>query len=149
MSRSSYFVVAGIVLGLASFASAQDPGAKPQVPEDAFSVRELIAWSTHQKPHPTPQPLPPPDKPIPEPGEQGASTTNPNSGDSFQEEAVRTFIGKILRDSDGYALQTDNLTTYRLKGVGDVSQFVSKNVKLEGVLEAHGNTIRVIRITLV
>jgi len=54
------FLVLTPVLGL-----AQQPG--PPTPEDAYTSRELIAWSQLQRPQPAPQPLPSNDSAVPEP----------------------------------------------------------------------------------
>jgi hypothetical protein len=64
MNRASTllaFLLLSPVLGL-----AQQPTSP--TPEDAYTSRELIAWSQLQKPQPAPQPMPPNDSVVPEPG---------------------------------------------------------------------------------
>ena len=39
-------------------------------------------------------------------------------------------------------------TTYQLEGAGDTTQYENRNVKIEGSLNASGNTIHVVRIEL-
>ena len=46
----------GVVLAAGS-AIAQNQSSDRQSPEDAFSTRELIAWSTLQQPQPVPLPF--------------------------------------------------------------------------------------------
>src|SRR5947209_11094975 len=106
MSRAVHIVPLLVALGAASLAAAQDPNSTPQVPEDAFSTRELIAWSSMQKPQPAPQPLPPPDKAIPQPDQQRSSTGEQQSTTAAsQADSTRTFIGKILKMGGSYVLQ--------------------------------------------
>ncbi len=137
---------AALAVGIASVALAQEQTAKPQVPEDAFSTRELIAWSSMQKPQPAPQPLPPRDTPIPQPEQQRqAGDTQP--GDSSPSTA-RTFVGKVLRSGRSYLLESDTSTTYQLENTSDVAQFEDKNVRIQGVLDSRTNTIHVTRIAL-
>jgi Protein of unknown function (DUF5818) len=140
-----------IALGAASLAAAQDQNVRPQVPEDAFSTRELIAWSSMQKPQPAPQPLPPPDKPIPQPDQQRSNTGEQQSTSTAasQAETTRTFIGKILKMGGSYVLQVDEATTYKLANGGDVARFENKNVKVEGALDSQNNIVHVTRISAV
>ena len=145
MNRTVQLVV-GLMIGLGPLGLAQDAQVRPQVPEEAFSTRELIAWSSLQKPRPTPQPLPSPDKPIPQPDQQPAHSDNESATQS-QDESVRTFSGTILKVGAGYALKVDAATTYRLENAGDLAQFEEKTVKVEGVLNSDRNTIHVTRIT--
>jgi hypothetical protein len=48
-------------------AAALAQQSPPQTPEDAFTSRELIAWSQLQAPQPAPQPLPQKDQQVPQP----------------------------------------------------------------------------------
>src|SRR5579862_2184541 len=109
-------ILAGFVVTLASFAVAQDPQlVNPQVPEDAMQTRQLIAWSSVQKPQPAPQPLPPPDTPIPQPGDQPDQQAKPPA-DSHSDQSpadhpgehspeAQSFTGKIVKDSGKYVLK--------------------------------------------
>ena len=140
--------ISGILIGIAlSFfaplATAQTLDNHPQVPEDAFSTRELIAWSSLQKPQPTPQPLPPPDKAIPQPDQQQSQATQqqPHS-DEPQPRSATTFVGKILSVDGAFALEVDSMKTYKLADEGNLSQFENKSVKIEGVLDSN-DTIHV------
>src|SRR5579872_6643010 len=97
-------LILGILLLTSAFACAQNV-TNPQVPEDAFSTRELIAWSSLQKPQPTPQPLPPADKPVPEPdgGQRHGNPSAPPSADS-QPSPGDAFVGRIAKSGEGYVL---------------------------------------------
>lgn len=138
------FSVVCCVLAVATLSLAQEAAAKPQVPEDAFSTRELVAWSSLQKPHPTPQPLPPPDKPIPQ-QDRAAQTS---AGPAAQESPATSFIGKIVKESGSYVLKVATGTVFHLAGEGDVTPYENKSVKVLGDLDAATNTIHVNRIEL-
>jgi uncharacterized protein DUF5818 len=131
--------------------SAQDSEAKPQVPEDAFTTRQLIAWSSLQNPQPMPQPLPPPDKAVPDPpSQQTKSAAAPSSSASAsQSQQSRTFVGKILKNAGAYILKVDGGTEYHLKSAGDLSSFDNKNVKVAGELDPSGTAIQVAHIEIV
>jgi hypothetical protein len=109
----------------------QDLQAAHPSPEDAFSTRELIAWTYLQTPQPAPKPLPPPD--VQTPGaDQSRASTEP-----------QLFVGKIVKDSGTYVLQVANVI-YRLEGQID-SRAENQVVKVLGAQSNRG-TIRVLRI---
>lgn len=143
-------ILAGFVVTLASFAVAQDPQlVNPQVPEDAMQTRQLIAWSSVQKPQPAPQPLPPPDTPIPQPGDQPDQQAKPPADShSDQSPATQSFTGKIVKDSGKYVLKVASNTTYQLEGEGDLQQYENQAVKIVGNLDQASNTIHVVKIEL-
>jgi hypothetical protein len=135
----------GLALSLSPFALAQSPDTNAQNPEDAFSTRELIAWSSVQKPQPAPQPLPPPDKAVPEPGQQSAQADH-HSQTAASESPANSFVGTIVRDKTKYLLRVSEDSEYQLSGSGDIGQFVDKNVKVTGDLAQPSHTIQVARI---
>jgi len=137
-------VLIGIALSFfGPFVVAQSVDGHPQVPEDAFSTRELIAWSSLQKPQPTPQPLPPPDKAIPQPDpQQSRATQQKQQSDQAQPRPATTFVGKILSVEGAFALEVDSMKTYKLADEGNLSQFENKSVKIEGILDSN-DTIHV------
>jgi hypothetical protein len=152
-------LLAGVVLVLASFAVAQDPQpASPQTPEDAMQPRQLVAWSSLQKPQPAPQPLPPPDTPIPQPGDdqQAKPPADPQADQSpaaaessDRSSAAQSFVGKIVKDSGKYLLKVASNTTYQLEGEsGDLTQYENQNVKVVGTLDKSTNAIHVLKIEL-
>jgi Protein of unknown function (DUF5818) len=139
-----------LALLMTAFLSAQDSQPKPQVPEDAFTTRQLIAWSSLQNPQPMPQPLPPPDKAVPNPGPQQSKSAAPGSSASAsQSQQSRTFVGKILKNAGAYVLKVDGGTEYQLKSAGDLSSFDNKNVKIAGELDLSGTAIEVAHIEIV
>ena len=68
MDRTTRLLVAGLLL-IAAEAVAQQ--SSPQSPEDAYTSRELIAWSQLQTPQPAPQPLPQREPAVPQPQQPG------------------------------------------------------------------------------
>lgn len=151
-------LLAGVVLALASFAVAQDAQpANPETPEDAMQPRQLVAWSSLQKPQPAPQPLPPPDTPVPQPGDdqQAKPPANPQNDQSpaaaessDHSPAAQSFTGKIVKDSGKYVLKVASNTSYQLEGEGDLDQYENQNVKVVGNLDKGTNTIHVVKIEL-
>ena len=138
-------ITTGIFLLSAAFLCAQDE-PKPQVPEDAFSTRELIAWSSLQKPQPTPQPLPPADEPIPEPGQGREQTTPPNTAAESQQSPADAFIGRISKSGESFILTVSGGTTYELASENDLAKFENKTVRVRGQLEPNGKRIRVTKV---
>lgn len=138
-------ITTGILLLSAAFLCAQDE-PKPQVPEDAFSARELIAWSSLQKPQPTPQPLPPADKPIPEPSQGREQSTPPNTGAESQQSPADAFVGRISKSGESFILTVSGGTTYELASENDLAKFENKTVRVRGQLEPNGKRIRVTKV---
>jgi hypothetical protein len=131
--------IVSLFLTVASLAFAQTPGANSQVPEDAFSTRPLIAWSSMQKPQPTPQPLPHSET-IPEPGQQ--------QGQTDYHASTSTFVGHIVRAGEIYVLEADGGTSYPLVTMADVSRFENRSVRIDGELDARTKSIHIIGITV-
>lgn len=152
-------LLAALVFALASLAVAQEPQlANPPTPEDAMQTRQLIAWSSLQKPQPAPQPLPPPDTPIPQPGDQPDQQAKPPA-DSHSDQSpaaqstdhsseTQSFTGKIVKDSGKYVLKVASNTSYQLEGEGDLDQYENQSVKVVGKLDKATNTIHVLKIEL-
>ena len=63
MARTTTLLSCLLLIPLAGLAQQ----SSPQTPEDAYTSRELIAWSQLQMPQPAPQPLPPKEKQVPQP----------------------------------------------------------------------------------
>jgi len=80
-------------LAVAPLALAQHPGA--QTPEDAYTSRDLIAWSQLQKPQPMPQPLPPRESPVPQPEQPPDQQAKPPADPQKQQEPAISNTGKI------------------------------------------------------
>jgi hypothetical protein len=136
-----------MILGLAVFpvgAIAQQ--SSPQTPEDAYTSRELIAWSQLQNPQPAPQPLPPKDKQVPQPeqpqDQQPTSPADPNN----QEQPTQSYTGIILRNANQYLLVLDNRAMYRLPASDDLRQYENRKVMVLGTIGVDAQLIRVQRI---
>src|SRR5579884_2682052 len=123
--------ILGTFLLSAAFVCAQN-ASNPQVPEDAFSTRELIAWSSVQKPQPTPQPLPPPDRAIPQPDQQRTDAGKSPSNTPSEQNNSKTFVGTLVKQSDKYVLKVASGDTYLLENAGDAGQYENKSVKVLG-----------------
>ena len=96
MSRTKLFLIT-LLPGLISFALGQESrSASPQVPEDAFTTRELVAWSNLQKPQPAPLPLPKEDRTPPQPGQTPDQQPKPPADPSIQQAPVpaKSFNGQ-------------------------------------------------------
>jgi hypothetical protein len=132
------------LLVIAPRAYSQQP--TPQTPEDAYTSRELIAWSQLQNPQPTPQPLPPPDTQIPQPeqpqDQQAKLPANPQN----QQEPAQSCAGEIIKDGNRYVLQTGDNTTYQLDANEILEIYANQNVKVVGNIDPHAKSIRVLKV---
>jgi hypothetical protein len=140
-------IIAGVLFGVVPCVLGQQR-ANPETPEDAFSSRQLIAWSQVQKPQPAPQPLPPRDTPIPQPEQPQDEQSKPPADSQTEREPVRSFTGKIVREGGKYVLKADN-TVYRLEGQLGFQKYENQPVKVQGTLDDSTNTITVVRIEVI
>jgi len=148
MHRSTS-LLAGLFLLVTPFAVAQDPQlAAPQVPEDAFAARQLIAWSSLQKPQPMPQPLPPQDNGVPQPDRPSDQQANPPANPETQQTPAQSFTGKIVKDSGMYVLRVSKDSAYQLAEQADLGKYENQTVKVVGNLDASGKTIHIVKIEL-
>lgn len=129
-------------------ATAQQPQNTPQTPEDAFSTRQLIAWSSLQKPQPSPQPLPPRDTPIPQPDQPSEEQPKSPGNAQGDQSQSQLFTGKIVKQGAGYVLRAASNTTYELDTSGNLQRFENQNVRVTGSLETGTNRIHVVKIEL-
>jgi hypothetical protein len=139
-------LAAGFIVCVASIAFAQEPQLKPEIPEDAFGTRDLIAWSSLQKPQPMPQPLPPRDTPIPQPDQSADQQAKSPADPQHQQSPVQAFTGKIVKEGAEYVLKGS--TTYMLDEQSDASQYENKEVKVTGNLDTASHRIHVVKIEL-
>ena len=137
------FLFAGV-----SCALAQQPGLDQQTPEDAFQTRQLIAWSSLQKPQPAPQPLPPRDTPIPQPDQPQDQQAKSPGGSQTEPSPAESFTGKIVKDGAEYVLRAAGNTTYHLDDQSGLQRFENQNVRVTGKLETGTNTIHVVKLEL-
>lgn len=138
---------AGLLLSVASSVGAQEPQLRQEIPENAFNTRQLIVWTSLQKPQPAPQPLPPRDTPIPQPDQSQAQESRSSSDARTQQSAAQTFTGKIVKNGAEYVLKSEN-TTFQLDQQSDASQYENKSVKVTGNLDAGTTRIHVLKIEL-
>jgi hypothetical protein len=124
-------LIAAFFFVVATLAYAQDVQSSHPFPEDAFSTKELVAWSHLQTPQPAPKPLPVPDAQVPRPDQQRASAD------------TQLFVGKVIKDSGAYLLQVA-ASIYRLDGEVDARD-ENQAVRILGSRETTG-AIRIVRI---
>lgn len=140
-----------LLLAIGPIAWAQGSDSRPQVPEDAFTTRQLIAWSGLQKPRPTPQPLAPRDMPVPpvpQPDQPAAQQANPSVDPNHEQTQPQSFTGKILREDGEYVLRVGS-KTFQLLEQGGLQKYEDQTVRLIGVLDTSSDTIHVARIDLI
>ena len=71
-----------------------------QTPEDAYTSRDLIAWSQLQNPQPTPQPLPAREAPLPQPGQTQDQQVKLPGDPHTQQEPAQSYTGEIVKDGN-------------------------------------------------
>lgn len=148
MKRTA-FILASTLLVFASLPalSAQEVQTDSRVPEDAFSTRQLIAWSGVQKPQPAPQPLPPRDSPVPQPDQPPEQQANPPADPHNQQAPAESFTGKILSVSGKFVLKTGK-DTYGLDQQDGLEKYENQPVRVTGQLDASARTIHILKIDL-
>lgn len=146
MTRTT-ILFAMLALAVTPWVAAQQTQPNPQVPEDAFTARQLIAWSGLQKPQPSPQPLPPRDTPVPQPDQSSDQQANP-PGDHGGQTPAESFTGKIVKSGDRYCLRSGS-QTYQLSEQAGMQKYESESVRVTGNLDSSTGTIRVLKIELI
>jgi hypothetical protein len=126
------------------------PAALPQqsnlqTPEDAYTSRDLIAWSHLQNPQPTPQPLPPRDAQIPQPGHSEDQQAKLPADPQNQQVPTQSYTGEIVKDGDRDVLKTENGVTYQLS-TDALQAYENQNVRIVGNLDLCARSIRVLKI---
>lgn len=138
----------GMVLAVSSFAPAQQPPSGAQTPEDAFSTRELVAWSSLQKPQPEPQPLLPRVTPIPEPGPSSGQQSGPAANQGTQEMPTQSYLGCITKEGSEYILKAAGNSIYQLDDQSGAETYENKKVWIVGNLDPVSNKIHVLKIEM-
>ncbi len=138
----------GLLIALAPFAFSQEP-TSAQTPEDAFSARELVAWSRLQKPQPAPQPLPPRDTPIPQPDPSSDQQSKAPADQTGEARPGQSFSGRVVKEGNEYVLRMADNTTYQLDEQGGMDRYEDKRVRVVGTLDRASNTIHVLKIELI
>jgi len=143
MHRPGLLLASLLLMAMGAFAQSD-----PRTPEDAFTSRELIAWSHLQKPQPAPQPLPPRDTPIPQPDQPQDQQSKSPADPQHQQEPAQSFTGKIVKDSGRYVLRVSANSTYDLAGADDLQRYENQNVEVVGTVDPGTTTIHVVKIDL-
>lgn len=148
MERTA-FIFGSSLLVVASLPAlfAQQAPTDSRVPEDAFSTRQLIAWSGMQKPQPAPQPLPPRDTPVPQPDQPQDQHANPPADPHTQETPTQSFTGKIVKVDGKFALNAGT-DTYALDQQDGLEKFENEAVRVTGALDKTTRTIHILKIDL-
>jgi len=151
MYRRTKILVAFLFFAVGALALAQEQ--EPQVgtlqnPEDAMETRQLIAWSSLQKPQPAPQPLPPQDGQVPQPDQRPDQQARPPADPHTEESPAQSFTGKIVKEEGKYVLKAGSMAAYQLESEDDLAPFENQNVRIVGTLNADHTTIRVVKIEL-
>lgn len=118
----------------------------PQTPEDAYTSRELIAWSQLQNPQPTPQPLPPRGTPIPQPEQPQDQQAKLPADPQNQQAPAQSYPGEIVKDGNRFVLLMGDNTTYQLDASGILDGYANQNVKVVGNVDPGAKSIRVLKI---
>ncbi|MBZ5687279.1 MAG: hypothetical protein LAP86_19835 [Acidobacteriia bacterium] len=118
----------------------------PQTPEDAYTSRELIAWSQLQNPQPTPQPLPPRDAPVPQPEQPQDQHAKLPADPQKQQEPAQSYAGEVIKSGNQYVLQMGDNTKYQLNANGILGVYANQNVKVVGNIDPNARSIRVLKV---
>jgi hypothetical protein len=138
----------GLLLVSTVFVRSQEPQFNHQTPEDAFGTRQLVAWSSIQKPQPAPQPLPPRETPIPQPDQPSDQKAKSPADPQSQQSPTQSFTGRIVKDGAEYVLKSASNTTYHLDEQQDAKSYENQNVRIIGNLDPGTNNIHVVKIEL-
>ena len=132
------------LLGIAPVVFSQQ--STLQTPEDAYTSRDLIAWSQLQKPRPTPQPIPSRDTQIPQPeqprDQQARFPANPQN----EQEPAQSYTGEIIKDGSWYLLRMAGSMTYPLESNEHLQPYENRNVSVVGNIGPLAKVIHVLSI---
>jgi len=127
------------------------PGAFPQqstlqTPEDAYTSRDLIAWSQLQKPQPAPQPLPARNPSVPQPEQPQDQQSKSPADPQNQQEPAQSYAGEIIKNGNGFVLQLQDRATYQLEADEALEVYANHRVRVVGNVRPHLKAIRVLKI---
>jgi hypothetical protein len=128
------------------------PGAFPQqqstlqTPEDAYTSRDLIAWSQLQKPQPAPQPLPPRNPSVPQPEQPQDQQAKLPADPQNQQEPAQSYAGEIIKNGNGFVLQLQGSATYQIEADEAIEVYANHRVRVVGNVRPHVRSIRVLKI---
>jgi Protein of unknown function (DUF5818) len=133
-----------VLLPIVPAAFSQQPTLP--TPEDAYTSRDLIAWSQLQKPQPTPQPLPPRNTTVPQPEQPQDQQAKLPGDPQSQQEPAQSYAGEIIRNGNRFVLQMQDSTTYQLEADDVLEVYQNHIVKVVGNVRPHVKSIRVLKI---
>ena len=136
-----------LVFASLSVAVAQQSEADSRVPEDAFSTRQLIAWSGVQKPQPAPQPIPPRDTPVPQPDQPQDQRANPPADPHTEQTPSESFEGRIVKVDGKFKLRAGT-DTYALEQQDGLEKYENEAVRVTGDLDKGTRTIHIRKIDI-
>lgn len=143
MTRTTMLLV--LLLSAGFPARAQQLKSLP-TPEDAFTTRDLIAWSHLQVPQPAPQPLPPREGQVPQPAQPQDQQPKSPADPHIQQEPVQAFTGIILNDSSRYLLIALNRARYQLDAHVELRAYENRTVRILGSFNPGAQSIKILRI---
>ena len=121
--------------------------ATPQTPEDAFTTRDLIAWSHLQTPQPVPQPLPSDEARAPQPEQPRDQQSRPPADPHSQQQPAFRVIGTVVKDGGEYVLQVAH-ANYKLEGLTELGAYETRSVMVVGFLNSGSTTIHAVMIQI-
>lgn len=141
----------GRMTTLIAFLLVLAPGAFPQQstlqsPEDAYTSRDLIAWSQLQKPQPAPQPLPARNPSVPQPEQPQDQQAKLPADPHNQQEPAQSYAGEIIKNGSGFVLQMQDSATYQLEADEVLEVYENQRVRVVGNVRPHVRSIRVLKI---
>jgi hypothetical protein len=117
-----------------------------QTPEDAYSSRDLIAWSQLQTPQPTPQPLPPRKPSVPQPEQPQDQQAKLPADPQSQQEPTQSYVGEVVKNGNRFVLRIQDGTTYQLEAGEVLEVYENHSVRVVGSARPRGNSIRILKI---
>lgn len=145
MDRTTTLSLALPFLAALAILSQRSPA---QTPEDAYSSRELIAWSQLQTPQPAPQPLPPPEQ-IPQPEQPRDQQPKSPADPQNQQQPVHLLAGVILSDGNCFLLHQSDGNSYALDAGPELRSYANQTVKVLGIKSTSAPTIHVLTVEAV
>lgn len=133
MRRMTKIAAACSLFLISALAPGQETQSAHPSPEEAFTSRELVAWSYLQTPQPAPQPAPPAENALPRPDQQRVSSPE-----------VQLFIGTLRKDAGTYSLQVER-STYPLDGNVEARD-ADQTVQVVGHRDGNNGIIHVLKI---
>jgi hypothetical protein len=116
-----------------------------QTPEEAYTSRDLIAWSQLQKPQPAPQPLPARNPSVPQPEQPQDQQAKLPADPDKQQEPAQSYAGEIIKNGNGFVLQMQD-SAYQLEADEVLEVYANHRVRVVGNVRPHVKSIRVLKI---